>query len=255
MELAPPLRFGGALSRDAARRAIAARKLTGQGGRLQKQQPLARSSQQPLARRSQLEPRQCSRNRTPTFTLFPPRAAQKVAARKPSSQIQARTTPRFAKMSVQAAQIKGKLSQPLARKPGVAQKRKAPQLTPAARCQFRKVFDGRVSETEHLEYHSGFKGFCIRCDVQKRRKVYEACARHEGGSWLATGVRNGLWGIGCAECARFLASGRQLPDNARFSKFANFQFRPRCGFRARAIIEQHSESESHNSNKPQTSHT
>ena len=148
-------------------------------------------------------------------------------------------------MSMQAARMEGKRSQPLARKPGVAQKRKAPQLTPAARCQFRKVFDGRVSETEHLEYHSGFKGFCIRCDVQKRRKVYEACAWHKGGSWLATGVRNGLWGLGCAECARFLASGRQLPDNARFSKFANFQFRPRSGFRCRAIMEQHTKSEAH----------
>ena len=233
------------------------------------QQPLARSSQ-PLARSSQRRgPRQCSRNRafiqfksnsggarprklnllrkekqTPTFTLFPPLAAQKVAARKPSSQIQARATPRVAKTGMQAAQIEGKRSQPLAQKPGVAQKRKAPPLTPAAR-QFRKVFDGSVSETQHLEYHSGSKGFCIRCDVQKRRKVYEACALHEGGSWLATGVRNGLWGIGCTECARFLASGRQLPDKARFSKFANFQVRPQCGYRARFLIEQHTKYESH----------
>jgi hypothetical protein len=259
MEPAQPLRFG-----------TAARKLTGQGSRLQKQkrpeqQPLSRSSQQPLARRSQplarrnrafiqfggsARPRQSNRvqkeTQTPTFTRFPPRAAQKVAARKHSSQFQARTTPRVAKTSVPAAQIEGKRSQPLARKPGVAQKRKASTLTPAAaRCKLRKVFDGSVSETQHLEYHSGFKGFCIRCDVQKRRKVYEACARHEGGSWLATGVRNGLWGLGCTECARFLASGRQLPKNARFSRFANFQVRPRCGFHARFIIEQHTKSESH----------
>ena len=134
-------------------------------------------------------------------------------------------------MSMQAARIEGKQSQPLAQKP----------LTSAA----RKVFDGKMSETQHLEYHSEFKGFCIRCDMQKRRKVYEACARHEGGSWLATGVRNGLWGLGCTECASFLASGRQLPDNARFSKFANFQFRPRCGFRARGVIEQHTKWKSH----------
>ena len=144
---------------------------------------------------------------------------------------------------MQAAQIEGKRSQPLAQKPGVAQKRKAPPLTPAAR-QFRTVFDGSVSETQHLEYHSGSKGFCIRCDVQKRRKVYEACALHGGGSWLATGVRNGLWGIGCTECARFLASGRQVPDKARFSKFANFQVRPQCGYRARFLIEQHTKYES-----------
>ena len=270
MEPAQPLRFGAA-------RALAARKLTRQGGRPQKpkrpeQRPLAQSSQQPLARSSQqLAPRQCSRNRaftqftsnssgarqpnlnllrkgkqTPTFTMFPPVAAQKVAARKPRSQIQARTTPRSAKMSMQAAKIEGKRSQPLAQKPGVAQKRKAPPLTPEARCKFRKVFDGNMSETQHLEYHSGFKGFCIRCDMQKRRKVYEACARRrEGGTWLATGVRNGLWGLGCTDCASFLASGRQLLDNARFSKFANFKFRPRCGFRGRGVIEQHTKSESH----------
>ena len=266
MKPAQPLRFGIGGVLDAAK------KLTRQGGRLQKpkrpgQQPPAQSSQQPLARSSQqLEPRQCSRNRTftqfksnsggarqrklnflqkwkqiRTFTQFQPLAARKVAARKLSSQIQARTTPRVAKMSMQAARIEGKRSQPLAQKPGVAQKLKAPPLTSAA----RKVFDGKMSETQHLEYHSEFKGFCIRCDMQKRRKVYEACARHEGGSWLATGVRNGLWGLGCTKCASFLASGRQLPDNARFSKFANFQFRPRCGFRARAYIEAHTKSESH----------
>ena len=199
------------------------------------------------ARQRKSNPSQKKGKQTPTFTLFPPRATQKVATRKPSSQIQARTTPRVAKkMGMQAARIEGKRSQPLAQKPGVAQKRKAPPLAPtAARCQFRKVFDGKMSETEHLQYHSGCKGFCIRCDMQKRRKVYEACARHAGGSWLATGVRNGLWGLGCTECARFRASGRQLPDNARFSKFANFQFRPRCGFHGRSIIELHSKSESH----------
>ena len=277
MEPAQPLRFGGVISKDAAR---VPRRLIRQVARPQKpkrpeQQLLARSSQQPLARsRGQPEPRQCSRNRaftqlksnsggarqpnlnlsqkrkqTPTFTLFPPpRAAQKkVAARKARSQIQARTTPRVAKMSMQAAEIERKRSQPLAQqKPDVAQKRKAPPLTPAAaQCEFRKVFDGKMSETQHLAYHSGYKGFCIRCDMQKRRKVYEACARHEGGSWLATGVRNGLWGLGCTECARFLASGRQRLDNAKFSKFANFTFRPRCGFHGRGHIERHSKIASH----------
>ena len=249
MEPAQPLRFGGVVSKDAARVRTARKLTTRQGGRLQKpkrpeQQPLARSSQQPLARSSQqLEPRQCSRNRaftqfksnsggaqrklnllqkgkqTPTFTLFPPLAAQKVAARKPSSQIQARTTPRVAKMSMQAAQI----SQPLARKPGVAQKRKASPKNvrrPAAKRQFREAFDGNMSETQHLEYHCGHKGFCIRCDMQKRRKVYEACALYKGGSWLATGVRNGLWGIGCTACASSLASGRKRRGNARSSKLS-----------------------------------
>ena len=84
---------------------------------------------------------------------------------------------------MQAAQIEGKRSQPLAQKPGVAQKRKAPPLTPAAgKRRYFKKFDGSVSETQHPEYHSVSKGFCIRCDVQKRRKVYEACALREGGS-------------------------------------------------------------------------
>ena len=111
----------------------------------------------------------------------------------------------------------------------------------------RKMFDGRVSETQHMEYHSGFKGCCIRCDMQNRRKVYEARARREGGSWLATGVRGGLWGLGCTECAS-VASGRQPPTTnvARFSKFANLQFRPLCGgFRIRALVEQHGQSEWH----------
>ena len=36
-----------------------------------------------------------------------------------------------------------------------------------------------------------------------------------------------------------------MPDNARLSKFANFQFRPRRGFRARAEIDRHTKSESH----------
>ena len=282
MEPAQPLRFG----------CPAVRKLTRQGGRLQKQkrleqQPLARSSQQPLARSSpqplarsaqQIELRQCFRNRafiqfrsdsggarqrkwnllqkekqTPTFTRFPPLAAQKVAARKPSSQIRARTTPRVAKMSMQAAQIEGKRSQPLAQKPGVAQKRKAqPLAQKAARCEFRKVFDGQMSDTQHLEHHSRYyQGFCIRCDMQKRPKMYEACARHEGGSWLATGVRNGLWGLGCTVCARFLASGgQQLPNGIvggqqKNLKFANFNVRPRSSKVVEKLIQEHSRSELH----------
>ena len=163
MKPAPPLRFGKVLSDNASRVPDARRS----------HQSLARSSQQPLARSSQqpLKPRRCSQNRTffrsssnsggtrprklnllqkgrqtPTFTMFPTRAAQKVAARKPSSQIQARTTSRLAKTSSQAARIEAKRSQPLAQKPGVAQKRKASPLTPAGR-QFRKVFNGSVSET------------------------------------------------------------------------------------------------------------
>ena len=235
--------------------------LAGQGGGLQKkrteqtrrrlQQPLARSSQ-PLARHGSrnrtfiqlnsncggARPRKMSPKQSPTSTMFPPLASQRVAKKRPNSQIQARQTPEVVKKSWQ----------PLARKlAGVAQKRKAPLLTPAGRGQLRRrVFDGSVSEEQHLEDHSGFKGFCIRCDMQKRRKVYEACAWHAGGSWLATGVRNGLWGLGCTECASFLASGRQLPGSARFSKFATFQFRPRQNYtKSYQIIERHTKSESH----------
>ena len=62
---------------------------------------------------------------------------------------------------------------------------------------------------------------------------------------MATGVHNGFWGLGCTECARFLASGRQRLDNAKFSKFANFTFRPRCGFHGRGHIERHSKNASH----------
>ena len=148
MEPAQPLRFGGVVSKDAARVRTARKLTTRQGGRLQKpkrpeQQPLARSSQQPAAsgaksnrggaRQRELNLSQKKGKKTPTFTLFPPRAAQKVAARKPSSQIQARTTPRFAKMSVQAAKVKGKRLQPLAQKPGVAQKRRAKGERPCAK--------------------------------------------------------------------------------------------------------------------------
>ena len=110
--------------------------------------------------------------------------------------------------------------------------------------EWRRVFDGSVSETQHSEYHSGYKSFCIRCDVHKRQKVYEACAWHAGSSWLARGVRRGLWGLGCTVCANYLASGRKN-NGARFSKFAKFDVRPTSGFIARWAIEQHHSSESH----------
>ena len=111
--------------------------------------------------------------------------------------------------------------------------------------QCSKIFDGSVSEAEHLEYHSSFKGFCIRCEFQKRRSVYDACAlESDGRSWLSFSVRGGLWGLGCMVCAAYYASGRKI-DGARFSKFAKFQVRPKCRFSAKWLIEQHHESESH----------
>ena len=38
----------------------------------------------------------------------------------------------------------------------------------------KTVFDSCISEAGHLKYHSGFQKFCIRCDFQRRPKVYEA---------------------------------------------------------------------------------
>ena len=49
--------------------------------------------------------------------------------------------------------------------------RKRPRKSPCVdREEMRKVFDGSVSEAEHLQYHVDFKGFGIRCDVQKHPK-------------------------------------------------------------------------------------
>ena len=75
--------------------------------------------------------------------------------------------------------------------------------------RLRRVFNGSVSETQHSVYHSCNKSFCIRCDVHKRQKVYEACAWDAGSSWLARGVSRGFWGLGCTVCANYLASGRK----------------------------------------------
>ena len=120
-----------------------------------------------------------------------------------------------------------------------------PTTRPQDKPKWRKLFDGSVSEAEHLDFHSGCKGFCIRCDFHKRRPVYEACSPNScGGSWLSAGVHRGIWGLGCSACAKHLGSGRKI-DNARLSKFAKFQFRPTSGFAARWQLEQHSKSLSH----------
>eukprot|EP00959_Pyramimonas_sp_CCMP1952_P049878 1042257-Pyramimonas_sp.AAC.1 len=58
-----------------------------------------------------------------------------------------------------------------------------------------QVFDGAISEVQHLESHAGCKGFCIRCDLQKRPKVYEARTLYEGRSWLSRSVSRGIWGL------------------------------------------------------------
>ena len=95
------------------------------------------------------------------------------------------------------------------------------------------AFSGQVSDAQHLAEHGGSKSFCIRCDVQRRRKTYEALSLlPNGSSWLAVGVRRGLWGLGCQVCAKYVASGRKRVKG-RFSKVATFQVRPKTGFHAR----------------------
>ena len=109
---------------------------------------------------------------------------------------------------------------------------------------WHKGFDGQMTEEQHAEYHRGCICFCIRCDIRKRRAVYDACALNHGISWLDWSVRGGLWGLGCRVCARYAASGAKLSD-ARFSKFANYSIRPISGFQARGLLEQHSRSRGH----------
>ena len=109
--------------------------------------------------------------------------------------------------SSNAAREKVKLTQPLARRPAAST---------AKRGQPRWVFDASASEKQHLRDHAGFEGFCIRCDVQKRRKVYDACSWQNGSSWLATGACRGVWGLGCTARSTVLASGKKktLADRA-----------------------------------------
>jgi hypothetical protein len=105
-----------------------------------------------------------------------------------------------------------------------------------------------VSEAQHLEYHCGFKGFCIRCDLQERRKIYDACSLHKGNSWLSRGVGNGLWGLGCRVCAEYMARpSSRTGASTKFSKFAKYGFRPTVTsrFLVKQIIERRHRSTSH----------
>ena len=106
---------------------------------------------------------------------------------------------------------------------------------------------GNDSEAQHRQEHAEFTGCCIRCDVQQRPKVYEACALQEGKSWLASGIskRDGLWGLGCSACAEYLASGRTCRGAKFNQEFANFQVRPKSRWTAKYQIEQHLESKAH----------
>ena len=93
--------------------------------------------------------------------------------------------------------------------------------------------------------HCRRKGFCIRCEMQERGKVYKARAMMpDGTSWLTSGIKGGLWGLGCTACSEYLASGRTC-NAARFSKLARFQVRPESGRATRWVIEQHERRVSH----------
>ena len=102
-----------------------------------------------------------------------------------------------------------------------------------------------MADEEHRQYHEGFRGFCVRCDVQKDPKVYASLASQAGGPWLTSGrSTSGMWGLGCKDCAAYLASGQTCKD-ARFSKFANFEVRPTSRLAAKFLVQQHHERRSH----------
>ena len=93
-----------------------------------------------------------------------------------------------------------------------------------------------------MQMHASPK--CFRCDFQRRKAVYEACARHGDRSWLSAGAYRGRWGLGCTVCATFAeASGARR--GSRWSKFAKFDIRPKDGVSARKVIQQHADSRSH----------
>ena len=97
--------------------------------------------------------------------------------------------------------------------------------------------------------HSDSTAFCVRCDFEKRPKVYAAYSLHRGSSWLKRGVSRGKWGLGCTLCAQYNASGSKS-DGSSFSKFAKFEVRPSSGFACRWQIEQHRASKSHQLAQP-----
>ena len=96
----------------------------------------------------------------------------------------------------------------------------------------------------HLDYHDVLDRLCIRCDMDRRRKVYEALSLYNGRPWLARGVSRGVWGIGCVLCAEYAAS-RAKSSGPMLSKLAKLQVRPTSGFRARWRIRQHQRCQSH----------
>ena len=115
--------------------------------------------------------------------------------------------------------------------------------------EWRSRFDPKVSEAEHFA-SCRCKGFCIRCDLFRNRKDYDACAmmvnKNNLQSWLKTGADRGVWGMGCRLCAAFEATGARM--GSRCSKFARFQvqtMRPPSRYRVREALLQHAKSASH----------
>ena len=227
--LAPLPRFGTVPLRTKASQKSSCRSRAGGKQQLpqKRRQPLARKGSQPLARKaSQLKPRPSgARGQKAAQGIT---NAQKAARGITRSQPRACKAPHamqsafFLRQQTAASARKrlaeGQLSQPLARK--------RPRKSSSGHREERQVFDSRVSEAEHLQYHANFKGCCIRCDKHMKRKVYEALTSQAGGPWISTGVNSGLWGLGCTACAEYLASGRKC-SGARFSKWATFQVRPK----------------------------
>ena len=102
-----------------------------------------------------------------------------------------------------------------------------------------------MTDEEHQRFHAGFRGFCIRCDVQKNPTLYASLASGAGGPWLTSGrSTSGMWGLGCKNCAAHLATGR-VCKGARFSKFATFEVRPASRRLANWLAQQHQEKRSH----------
>jgi hypothetical protein len=102
-----------------------------------------------------------------------------------------------------------------------------------------------MTDAEHEGFHAGFRGFCIRCDVQKNPTLYASLASQAGGPWLTSGrSTSGQWVLGCKDCAAYVAAGRTCKD-ARFSKFANFEVRPKSRFTAKFLVQQHHERRAH----------
>ena len=107
-------------------------------------------------------------------------------------------------------------------------------------------YENGAGDGEHERYHDKFRGFCIRCDVQKNATLYASLASQAGDPWLTSArSTSGMWGLGCKDCADFLATGRKTCKDARFSKFANFAVRPTSRFQAKFLVQQHQERRSH----------